>query len=58
MARHLVKKDEAVTGRLMDRSASGGDHRKRGRRRETAVESSPDSEKKVAPVHGFDWALA
>ena len=25
--------------------------------RGTAAESSPDSEKKAAPVHGFDWAL-
>ena len=55
--RRLAKWDEAVTGRLTDRSDGDGGHRRRRRRREIAAGSSPNLKKKAALVHGFDWAL-
>ena len=52
------KLDEAHMASLTERSASSGDHRRRPATRGTAADSLPDSEKKAAPMHGFDWALA
>ena len=58
LGRRDSKLDEAHMASLTERSASSGDHRRRPATRGTVAESSPDSEKKAAPVHGFDWALA
>ena len=58
IARLWVKRDEADLAKLLVRSVSGRDHRKRPATRGTVAEFSPELGKKVAPVHGFDWALA